>query len=216
MPRLLLILLLLMLQPWLLHADEWWAWSNVDYYRKPPWTGSVFMANFADEVDGSYAQMVSPRVKYAATRWLDLGLGLSTFRLENIATGDHYNQLRTELEVDPHYNLTEQLRVDWRNRMEWRDNQGAPATANRTRHRLQLAWTLPQPLGPLTRVFASDECLIDLHLRRQTENRVVPLGLTFKITGSMDLDVFYMIDSKRTKTEWKHESVLGTYLRVRF
>ncbi|MBB5031087.1 DUF2490 domain-containing protein [Prosthecobacter vanneervenii] len=216
MPRLLLILVLLLLQAQLLHADEWWAWTNVDYYRKPPWTGSVFMANFADEVDGSYAQMVSPRVKYAAARWLDLGLGLSMLRLENIATGDRYDQLRPELEVDPHYELTQQLRVDWRNRMEWRENQGAPSAANRTRHRVQVAWTLPQPLGPLTRVFASDECLMDLHLRRQTENRLVPLGLTFKITGSMDLDIFYMIDSKRTKTTWKHESVLGTYLRVRF
>ncbi|WP_395746759.1 DUF2490 domain-containing protein [Prosthecobacter sp.] len=203
---------------WLLpaKADEWWAWSNVEYYRSPPWTGSVFMGNFADEVDGSYAQIVSPRVKYAATRWLELGLGLSMLRLENIATHDRYDQLRTELEINPHYDLTKDLRVDWRNRMEWRENQGAAAAANRTRHRMQLAWTLPRPLGPLTRLFASDEVLMDLHLRRQTENRLIPLGLTFKVTDSMDIDLFYMIDSKRTKTTWTHESVLGTYLRVRF
>ncbi len=198
------------------HADEWWAWSNVDYYRKPPWTGSVFMGNFADEVDGSYAQIVSPRVKYAASSWLDVGLGLSMLRLENLATHDRYDQIRMELEINPHYDLTKQLRVDWRNRMEWRENQGAPSATNRSRHRLQLAYTLPRPLGPLTRLFANDECLMDLHLRRETENRFVPLGLTFKLTDSMDLDLFYMIDSKRTKTAWKHESVLGTYLRVRF
>ncbi len=212
--RLLLTLLSLFL-PLVAQADEWWAWSNVDYYRKPPWTGSVFMGNFADEVDGSYAQMVSPRVKYAASQWLDLGLGLSMLRLENIATHDRYAQLRPELEINPHYDL-QQVRLDWRNRMEWRENQGASSTANRTRHRLQLAWTLPQPLGPLIRIFASDECLMDLHLRRSTENRFIPLGLTFKLTDSMDLDLFYMIDSKRTKTTWKNESVLGTYLRVRF
>lgn len=215
MLRLLLTLLgLLAVLP--ARADEWWAWSNVDYYRRPPWTGSVFMGNFADEVDGSYAQMVSPRVKYAAARWLDLGLGLSMFRLENIATHDRYDQLRAELEVNPHYELTSHVRLDWRNRMEWRENQGAPSAANRTRHRMQLGWTLPQPLGPLTRLFASDECLMDLHLRRPTENRIVPLGLTFKLTDSMDLDLMYMIDSKRTKTAWKSESVIVTYLRVRF
>lgn len=210
--RLLLFLCLLSLTA---KADEWWAWANVDYYRRPPWTGSVFMGNFADEADGSYAQMVSPRVKYAATKWLDLGLGLSMLRLENTATHDRYDQLRPELEINPHYEL-QQVRLDWRNRMEWRENQGAPSTANRTRHRIQLAWTLPQPLGPLTRLYASDECLIDLHLRRPTENRFIPLGITFKLTDSMDLDLFYMIDSKRTKTTWKSESVLGTYLRVRF
>jgi hypothetical protein len=214
MRLLLLFLGLLWIVP--ARADEWWAWTNVDYYRKPPWTGSVFMGNFADEVDGSYAQMVSPRVKYAASSWLDLGLGLSMLRLENIATHDRYDQLRMELEINPHYDLTKHLRLDWRNRLEWRENQGAASTSNRSRHRLQFAYTLPQPLGPLTRIFASDECLMDLHLRRETENRLVPLGLTFKLTDSMDFDLFYMIDSKRTKTVWKHESVLGTYLRVRF
>lgn len=212
--RLLALLCVLTAHP--LHADEWWAWSNIDYYRKPPWTGSVFMGNFADEVDGSYAQIVSPRVKYAATDWLDLGLGLSMLRLENIATRDRYDQIRMELEVDPHCDLTKQLRMDWRNRMEWRENQGAPSATNRSRHRMQLAWTLPQPLGPLTRIFASDEILMDLHLRRQTENRLVPLGLTFKLSEAMDLDLMYMIDSKRAKTAWKSESVIITYLRVRF
>jgi len=213
--RLLLTLLCLL---WTLpaHADEWWAWTNIDYYRKPPWTGSLFMGNFADEVDGSYAQIVSPKLKYAALDWLDLGVAMSMLRLENITTHDRYDQLRPELEINPHYDLTKELRVEWRNRMEWRENQGAPSTFNRTRHRMQLAWTLPQPLGPLTRIFANDEILMDMHLRRPTENRFIPLGLTFKLTDSMDLDVFYMIDSKRVKAYWKLESVLGTYLRVRF
>lgn len=210
-----LLLFLCLLSTLTAQADEWWAWANVDYYRKPPWTGSVFMGNFADEADGTYAQMVSPRVKYAAARWLDLGLGLSMLRLENTATHNRYDQLRPELEINPHYEL-QQLRLDWRNRMEWRENQGVPSTSNRTRHRLQVAWTLPQPLGPLTRIFASDECLMDLHLRRPTENRFIPLGLTFKLSDSVDLDLMYMIDSKRTKTAWKSESVLVTYLRVRF
>lgn len=216
MPRLLLILLLLLPQARLARADEWWAWMNVDYYRSPPWTGSLFLGNFADEVDGSYAQIVTPRLKYAATHWLDLAAGLSMLRLENIATGDRYDQTRMELEIDPHHDLTKQLRLDWRNRMEWRENQGASSTFNRTRHRMQVAWTLPQPLGPLTRLFASDEILMDMHLRRPTENRFVPLGLTFKISESTDLDLMYMIDSKRTRTEWKYESVVVTYLRVRF
>ncbi len=210
-----LLLFLCLLSTLTAQADEWWAWANVDYYRKPPWTGSVFMGNFADEADGSYAQMVSPRVKYAAAKWLDLGLGLSMLRLENTAKHDRYDQLRPELEINPHYEL-QQVRLDWRNRMEWRENQGVPSTSNRTRHRLQVAWTLPQPLGPLTRIFASDECLMDLHLRRPTENRLIPLGLTFKLSNSVDLDLMYMIDSKRTKTAWKSESVLVTYLRVRF
>lgn len=199
-----------------LHADEWWAWSMLEFYRAPPWSAGVFLGNRADSQDGSYVQIISPRVKYAALTWLDLGLGLSALRIENPDTHALRGQLRPELEINPKYDLTKHLRLEWRNRMEWRWNEDAALTTHRTRHRLQAAWTLPQPLGPLTRLFASNECLVDLHRSRWTENRLVPLGLTFKLSGSADLDCFYMLVSNQRVTTWKHESVLGTYLRWRF
>ena len=68
----------------------------------------------------------------------------------------------------------------------------------------------------MTRVFASNEWLFDLHRSQWSENRVVPVGLSFKTGKRTDLDLFYMIVSTRTPAEWRHESVIGTYLRVRF
>jgi len=199
-----------------LRADEWWAWSMLDFYRQPPWTVGLFMGNRADVDDGSIVQIVSPRAKYELAPWLDLGVGLSALSIENPSTQIRYEQLRPELEVNPKFNLTEHLRLDWRNRMEWRWNEGAALTTHRSRHRLQLAWTLPQPLGPLTRLFASDECLVDLHRSQHTENRLIPLGLTFRLSAHTDLDLFYMVLSSRVRAAWQHESVIGTYLRVRF
>lgn len=211
------LLLLFLIMPALpLHADEWWAWSMLEFYRTPPWTAGVFLGNRADTEDGSYVQIVSPRVKYAALSWLDLGLGLSALSIENPNTHYRYGQLRPELEIDPKFDLTKHLRLEWRNRMEWRWNEDAAFTTHRTRHRLQLGWTLPKPLGPLTRIFASNEWLMDLHRSQWTENRLVPLGLTFKLSNNADLDFFYMVDSTRSHAAWKHESVLGTYLRLRF
>lgn len=211
-----LLLCLLLLSALPLQADEWWAWSMLEFYRKPPWTAGLFMGNRADTEDGSYVQIVSPRVKHATLPWLDLGLGLSTLSIENPDTHHRRGQLRPELEINPKFDLTKHLRLEWRNRMEWRWNENAAFTTHRLRHRPQFAWTLPQPLGPLTRVFASNEWLIDLHRAQWTENRLVPLGLTFRLSSNADLDCFYMIDSTRAKTLWKHESVLGTYLRIRF
>jgi hypothetical protein len=211
-----LLLLLLIASALPLQADEWWAWSMLEFYRKPPWTAGVFLGNRADSGDGSYVQIVSPRVKYAALPWLDLGVGLSALSIENPNTHIRYGQFRPELEINPKYDLTKSLRLEWRNRMEWRLNENAAFTTHRTRHRLQFAWTLPQPFGPLTRLFASNEWLVDLHRGQWTENRLVPLGLTFKLTPSADLDFFYMICSSRIKAEWRPESVLGTYLRLRF
>jgi len=199
-----------------LRADEWWAWNMLEVYRAPPWTAGVFLGNRADTEDGSYVQIVSPRVKYSALPWLDLGLGLSALRIENPNTHVRHGQLRPELEINPKYDLTKHLRLEWRNRMEWRWNENATFTTHRTRHRLQAAWTLPQPFGPLTRLFASNEWLVDLHRGDWTENRLVPLGLTLRLNDSADLDCFYMVVSNRHVTAWKHESVLGTYLRWRF
>jgi hypothetical protein len=58
--------------------------------------------------------------------------------------------------------------------------------------------------------------LIDLHRQSWTENRLVPAGLTIHTGPHSDLDLFYMIVSFRQHADWSHESVLGTYLKVRF
>ena len=209
-------LLLLALMTTGLRADEWWAWTHLEFWRNQQTRAGLFLGNRADVDDGSYVQIASPRLKHALLPWLEGGIGLSLLSIENTRTGDRLTQFRPELELNPHFNLTKHLALEWRNRIEWRWNEAQTFTTHRSRQRLQLAWTLPRPLGPLTRLFVSNEWLTDLHRLQQTENRLVPLGLTFKLGSQSDLDIFYMIDSNRAKAAWTHESVLGTYLRVRF
>jgi hypothetical protein len=199
-----------------LRADEWWAWTALEYWQTPASKAWVFLGNRADAGDGSPMQIVSPRFKHALQPWLDAGVGLSLLNLENTRTGEHTWQLRPELELNPHFNLSRHLALELRNRLEWRWNEAQTFTTHRSRQRLHLAWTLPRPIGPLTRLFASQEWLTDLHRLQQSENRVVPLGVTFKLGAHSDLDVFYMITSLRAQAHWQHESVIGTYLRVRF
>ena len=213
--RLLFALLLLVFTPALL-ADEWWAWTHLEIWRQSPWTAGLFMANRLDFDDGAYVQLVSPRLKYELNPWLDAGLGLSLLSIENTSTGDRYFQGRPEVELNPKFDLTRHLRLDWRNRMEWRLNEGENFTTHRSRHRLQLGWTLPEPAGPLTRIFINNEWLIDLHRGEWSENRLVPLGLTFKTSSHTDLDLFYMLLSHHPHDEWQTEQVIGTYLHVRF
>ncbi len=211
-----LFIALFWLVPALVHADEWWAWSWLEFWRQPGRSVGVFLANREDFEDGMYTQMVSPRYKQELLPWVDAGIGLSVLNLENTVTNERHWQLRPELEVNPHFEITPHLRVDWRNRMEWRWNEEESLKAGRFRHRLQLGWTLPAPVGPWTRVFASNEWLVSVERGQWTENRVVPLGLTFKAGRSAELDVFYMIVSTLPEETWRHESVIGTYLRLRF
>jgi hypothetical protein len=205
---------------WLLHspaqADEWWAWSWLEFWQQPGRSAGVFLANREDSEDGPYTQLVSPRYKQELLPWLDSGIGLSVLNLENTVSNERHWQLRPELELNPHLELTSHLRIDWRNRMEWPWNEEESLKAGRFRHRIQLGWTLPHAIGPWTRLFVSNEWLVNVDRGQCTENRVVPLGLTFKAGKRADLDVFYMIDSIMPKETWIHESVIGTYLRVRF
>lgn len=211
-----LLSLALILFPILAHADEWWAWTMLEMYRRDAWTGGVFLVNRLDSEDGAYVQMVSPRLKYQATSWLDLAAGLSMLSIENTKTHDRHLQFRPELETNFKFDLSPYLRLENRNRLEWRQNEGTGLTTHRARHRLQAARTFPKPVGAWNRVFLSNEWLFDLHRGEWTENRLVPLGLTFKTSAHTDLDLFYMIDSTLVADSWHHESVLGTYLRVRF
>jgi hypothetical protein len=168
------IFLLLLLTTTCLHADEWWAWTNLEYWRSPQTRASLFLGNRADVDDGSYVPIASPRFKRALLPWLEGGIGLSLLSIENTRTRDRLTQFRPELELNPHFDLTKHLALEWRNRLEWRWNEAQTFTTHRSRQRLQLAWTFPRPLGPLTRLFVSNEWLTDLHRLQRTENRLIP------------------------------------------
>ncbi len=211
-----LLICLVFLFPLAVQADEWWAWSTLDVWQAPPWSASIFLGNRLDFDDGAYVQIVSPRFKYNAQPWLDLGVNLSALEMARASTGDRYFQFRPELELNPKFTIAPHTKLEWRNRLEFRLNEGESFTEHRTRHRLQLTWTLPQPWGALTRSFVSDEPFVDLLQGDLSENRSLPPGLTFRTSAISDLDVFYMILSHHHSGDWQAESVLGTYLHIRF
>lgn len=211
-----LVAIIVCLLPSFACADEWWSWTMLDLWRRPPWSGGLFLGNRLDFDEGAYVQIASPRLRYQALSWLEAGVGLSLLSIENGAIQDRYWQFRPELELNPKLDITRQIRLEWRNRMEWRMNEGDSFRSSRTRHRLQLAWMFPNATGRLTRAFVSNEWLVDLHRGAWTENRLVPLGLTWKLTHQSDLDLFYMVLSRHDANGWRGEPVIGTFLRMRF
>lgn len=213
-PALLLLLLLSSLAN--VQADEWWAWTWLETWHHGKNTVGLFLANRYDTENLAIMQLASPRLKRKLAPWLEGSLGFSLLQLKELKSDEHFLQGRPELELNPHFQLTDHWQLDWRNRMEWRRNESESLKGSRLRHRLQLGWTLPEALGPLTRLFVSNEWLIDLKRHQWAENRVVPLGLTFKTSPHTDLDLFYMLVSTKPKENWQNESIIGTYLRVKF
>lgn len=197
-------------------ADEWWAWSWMEAWHENQSSAGVFLANRYDDDDRGLLQLVSPRFKNQISPWLEMGLGLSFLRLKDITTNDHELQVRPEIELNPHFDITPELRLDWRNRLEWRWNERESLKTSRFRQRLQFSHVLPKAFSPWTRLFVSNEWLIDLNRHQWTENRLVPLGMTFKTGRRSDLDLFYMQLSTKIQESWQHESMFVTYWKVRF
>jgi hypothetical protein len=210
-----LLLLLLFVPAFRAAADEWWAWTSLEFWKNDRAKAWLFLGNRLDLQDGPYVQIASPRFKYEVLPWLDVATGQSVLSIENVRTDERHLQWRPELEVNPHFNLTPHLSLEFRNRMEWRWNEGEDFTVHRSRQRLQLAYTFPQALGPWSRIFISNEWLTDLHRHQWTENRLIPAGLTLKLGPRTDLDLFYLLLSSRAQPHWRQESVVGTFLRVR-
>ena len=192
-----------------------WLWQDVTYWQNEQTRAHVFLFEAFEEASAPTILMVSPRLKHRPLPWLECGAGFSLLRLTRGVPGEGvFNQERPELELNPLCNLGPHWRLHFRNRAEvrWEEWQGEPRP--RLRHRLQFTRNL-NGVGPLQSVFFSNEWLIELDRGDWTENRWVPVGLSFRLTDKLGLDLFHMVRSFRQDDGWRHDQVAGVFLKVR-
>jgi hypothetical protein len=128
--------------------------------------------------------------------------------------GDWRHQHRGEFQLTPHFKLSDRVSVSLRNRLELRDTEGADELHEVFRTRLQFNITTPE-WKPVRGFYVSDEIFHSFDRSEVFENRVVPLGLRFRLHEKADWRVFYMIRSVRGGDEWRHDHILGTGLSFR-
>jgi hypothetical protein len=190
-----------------------WAWLDVTVWKEGETRFHVFSHQAMSEGRGPIVQLVSPRFKYRARPWLELGAGLSMLRIEREADGSFDDQVRPELEVSPIVRLGEHWTMHLRNRaeMRWDEWEGEPRP--RLRHRVQLTRKLDD-WGPLAAFYFSDEWLVELDRGDWMENRLIPVGLTFAVTKQVAVDLFYMVRFFRGDEAWTNEQVAGVSLKL--
>jgi len=191
-----------------------WTWLDVTVWQEGPTRVHLFGHQAVGETAGVTVQLISPRVKYRPTDWLELGAGLSTLRIRNLFTGEFAPQLRPELEVSPLFDFGKNWHLHWRNRMEsrWDDFGGKPRP--RLRHRFQFSRDMTG-LGALKTFYLSNEWLIEFDRSDWVENRLVPAGLTFRLADWAHLDFFYMYRSFRFDDGWRSDQIAGVFLKLR-
>ena len=95
--------------------------------------------------------------------------------------------------------------------MRWNESAGKPRP--RTQHRALLTRSFGG-VGPLTAIYASNEFLLELDGGgRGGGNRLVPEGLTLRLSGSPSMDLFYMARSSHAVGHWSHDHIAGVVLK---
>ena len=196
-----------------LGADVW-AWLDVTVWKNADSRFHLFSHQAMADGRGPIVQLISPRFKHRIQPWLELGTGFSMLRIER-GGGDEsvFDQVRPELECNPILQLGKCWTIHFRNRAEirWNDWQGEPRP--RMRHRLQVTRSL-EDFGLVTAVYLSNEWLVELDRGDWTENRAVPVGMTFTITKKTAVDFFYMVRSFRFDDGWTSDHVVGVFLKL--
>ena len=196
------------------------SWATVKLIEKPKWSFRVYSdARFYNDAKDVGLYLASPRFQYKLFDNFDMELHYTYlgFKKNTPSAGRSlFNyQHRAELELNPHWEVGEWLKVHVRNRMEyrWIEDQGSDNT--RYRHRWQFTFPL-KGLGPLRSVYLNSEFFIDQAKEDYTENRAVPLGLNFRLSDKTKLQVFYMIQMKKGQEDWSSNQILGTHLIMSF
>ncbi|MBI3317075.1 MAG: DUF2490 domain-containing protein [Candidatus Omnitrophica bacterium] len=159
--------------------------------------------------------------KLAYDPWKHLSLGMNYTYLESESfqrrTRDtefkHHH--RFELEINPSWGWKDKLKLKNRNRFEfrWIEDQGSDHTRYRS------LWELDLPLkklGPLVSLYTNNEFFVDFNGEEINENRVTPLGATFKLYKKSTLKIFYMIQSRKGVSDWFSNQVIGSHVSLTY
>jgi hypothetical protein len=116
---------------------------------------------------------------------------------------------RFEAEIDPRWNLGNDVKLIVRNRFEERWIEGKPGTYPRSRHRLELDVPLKKA-GPVSEMFTYVEPFVDWRTGEISQARVAPLGLTFKFSSHLSLRTFYAWQTTQSPSGWFNDHMFWT------
>jgi len=157
------------------------------------------------DISRFYYYRLSENVAYSPVCWLDLEFHYS-FIYSKPPGNPSFNTInRLELEVNPIFDFCT-VNIRWRNRLQIVRKQHISEWQYVLRERLMLR--VPVCLCPLVSINFYDELFYDYNRKKVTENRLVPLELSFSFC-IIDLDLFFMVRNFYND-KWYNSFVFGT------
>ncbi len=195
--------------------DDFQYWSRFSF--TPIKTEKLSYTNFSElriREDSSNLGLwyTSQRFKVTPLKYAEFGINYTYLESEvdlSKGRGNEWKfQHRLELEVNPKWTFDNGFLLKNRNRLEfrWIEDKGSDNA------RLRQLWELDIPIKKfewLKSIFLNNEYFIDFSRQTINENRVIPIGLNFKLPGGVSLQTFYMIQSQKGK-DWRSNQIVGT------
>lgn len=203
---------------------EYWLNVNWENWEKGPYrlfTNSEI--RFNQDVSKFYYYRVTEGFAYQACPILDLEAHYSLIYNKSPGASQFLTTQRLEIEVNPSYRFDNGIAIKSRNRMQLikkqklfsrrhlQENNGAVQYV--FRKRLLVSFPLKN-CDNISSVQIYDEVFYDFDLNKFTQNRLVPIEMTFAINRRLDCNVFFMIRNFYSlgSDQWFKSFVIGSQL----
>ncbi len=152
-----------------------------------------------DDGTDAFGHFFGPTVSYRAKPWLTLG---GAVKMIHFKSADNFAKIRRpEVQATIHFKLLDRLSYSHRNRYEYFSREGRDDTE---RLRSRINFSIPLRNSSISKIYFGNEFFYRPDTGSWELNRLVPIGLTFKLPRKQSLSLFYMIEHIRRNSLDNH------------
>jgi len=197
------------------HATDWDVEYWQDFSLKTAHWGkfqlnTVGEIRFNHDISRFYYVRINENLVYHFLPYLDLEAHYGFIRKKPVGS-KFISDNRLEFEVNPFVRLENGIWLKVRNRLELIKQQHIAHIRFILRHLFLISIPI-ENCGRLTGYSAWDEVFYNFDRKKFTQNRLVPLNLTFKIREDLKVDLFLMMRIFFSNSQWNRSYVIGTKL----
>lgn len=193
---------------------EYWQylnWKNWEHGRCKLYTVGEMRMN--KEASQFYYYRVTENFAYQALPCLDLEAHYSFVHHKSRGALHFTNTSRLEFEATSSMFLNHGIAIKWRNRIEFLKKENISNIEFVFRHRIMASIPI-ECCGKLTSINLYDEIFYDFNNNKITQNRFVPIEMSFTLDRHFSCEVFFMIRNffSFSADKWYRSIVLGSQL----
>jgi hypothetical protein len=191
---------------------EYWQYFNIENWKSERfrlYTVAEIRAN--QDISQVYHYKIAEELYYQPLSNLEMGLNYN-FIYSKASDSSEFDKIyRLGIEINPIYKFSKDITIKWRNRLEVIKRESTTQTGFIFRHRIQMKYPIKNR-GKLVSVNCSDEIFYDCNQCMFTQNRFIPIELTYQLDRQFSISIFAMIRNFSSQGKWQRSAVIGSKL----